>query len=127
MKESSKSKESKTEKKLPAGAEIYRRLALQLPDAVEAAHMGAPDFRIHGRIFATLAYGAKGLGTLMLTPEQQEGFLADAPEYFTAAAGAWGRKGSTLVRLDAPENVLADALKTAYRNVTAKSRKDVRH
>ena len=102
---------------------VYRRLALALPDAIESSHMGAADFRIHGHIFATLAYAAKGVGTLMLTPEQQAEFLADAPEYFTPAAGAWGRKGSTLVRLDAPENVLAGALQAAYRNVAAKSRK----
>ena len=89
--------------------------------------MGAPDFRINGHIFATLAYAAKGLGTLMLTPEQQAEFLADAPEFFTPAAGAWGRKGSTLVRLDAPENVLAGALQTAYRNVASKTRKEPRH
>jgi len=105
----------------------YRRLALSLPNAVEATHMGAPDFRINGHIFATLAYAAKGLGTLMLTPEQQAEFLADAPEFFTPAAGAWGRKGSTLVRLDAPENVLAGALQTAYRNVASKTRKEPRH
>ena len=85
--------------------------------------MGSPDFRIDGKIFATLAYQAKGLGTLMLTAQQQAEFLADAAEYFTPAAGAWGRKGSTLVRLDAPEEVLAGALQSAYRNVLAKSRK----
>lgn len=117
-KESSASKGSGT-----ARPTAYRRLALALPDAVESSHMGAPDFRIHGHIFATLAYEAKGLGTLMLTPEQQAEFLADAAEYFTPAAGAWGRKGSTLVRLDAPEDVLAGALQAAYRNVAAKSRK----
>ena len=123
-KESSTSKRSKTARPSPVpSAMVYRRLALALADAVESAHMGAPDFRIHGHIFATLAYGAKRLGTLMLTPEQQAEFLADAPEYFTPAAGAWGRKGSTLVRLDAPENVLAGALQAAYRNVAAKSRK----
>ena len=104
----------------------YRRLALALPGAVEGAHMGAPDFRIDGRIFATLAYSAKGLGTLMLMPEQQAEFLADAAEYFTPAAGAWGRKGSTLVRLDAPESVLAGALETAYRNIAARARKVAR-
>ena len=57
----------------------YRRLALAMPGAVEASHMGTPDFRINGRIFATLAYGDKGLGTLMLTPEQQAMFVAEAP------------------------------------------------
>jgi hypothetical protein len=98
----------------------YRRLALALPGAVEASHMGAPDFRIGGRIFATLAYGHKGLGTLMLTPEQQAMFVAEAPQYFSAVAGGWGRAGATLVRVGAPENVLAGALSTAFHQVLAK-------
>jgi len=100
--------------------DTYRRLALALPGAVESSHMGAPDFRIKDRIFATLAYGAKGLGTLKLTPEQQAEFLADAPEYFTPAPGGWGRMGMTLVRLDAPESVLSGALLTAFHTVLSK-------
>lgn len=99
---------------------VYRRLALAMPGAVEASHMGAPDFRINGKIFATLAYGKKGLGTLMLSPEQQAMFLAEAPEYFSTAAGGWGRAGATLVRLDAPESVMAGALLTAFHHVLAK-------
>jgi hypothetical protein len=98
----------------------YRRLALGLPGAEEASHMGAPDFRINGRIFATLAYGHKGLGTLMLTPEQQAMFVAEAPEYFSAVTGGWGRMGMTWVRVDAPESVLAGALSTAFHQVLAK-------
>jgi hypothetical protein len=82
--------------------------------------MGSPDFRINDRIFATLAYAAKGLGTLKLTPEQQAGFLADAPEYFSPAPGGWGRMGMTLVRLDAPESVVSGALSTAFNVVLAK-------
>ncbi len=99
---------------------VFRRLALALPGAVEGSHMGAVDFRVGGRIFATLAYGAKGLGTLKLTPEQQAMFLAEAAEYFSAAPGGWGRMGMTLVRLDAPESVLAGGLSTAFRNVVEK-------
>ena len=98
----------------------YRRLALALPGAVEGSHMGAPDFRINGRIFATLAYGAKGLGTLKLSVEQQTMFLAEAPEYFSAAPGGWGRMGMTLVRVDAPEEVLKGALSTAFQQVVSK-------
>jgi hypothetical protein len=101
--------------------DLFRRLALALPEAVESSHMGAPDFRIHNSIFATLAYGSsKGLGTLKLTPEQQADFLADAPNLFTPAPGGWGRMGMTLVRLDAPEDVLAGALSTAFHNTLAK-------
>ena len=83
--------------------------------------MGAADFRAHDRIFATLAFAARGLGTLKLTPEQQAAFLLEAPELFTPAPGGWGRMGMTLVRLDAPEPVLAGALQTAYNTVLAKA------
>ncbi len=103
-------------------ATTYRRLALALPGAIEGSHMGAADFRVNGHIFAALAYVAKGMGTLMLTTEQQAGFLADAPEYFVPAPGGWGRSGSTLVRLDAPEGVLAGALATAFHQVLARQR-----
>jgi hypothetical protein len=107
-----------------ADVSAYRRLALAMPGAVEGEHMGAADFRIGkamgGKIFATLAYGHKGLGTLMLTPEQQAMFIAEAPEYFSAVAGGWGRAGATLVRVDAPESVLAGALSTAFQAVLAK-------
>jgi hypothetical protein len=103
---------------------VFRRLALALPDVVEMSHMGAADFRIQLgdklRIFATLAYEAKGLGTLMLTAEQQTMFLVEAPEYFSAAPGGWGRMGATLVRVDAPKSVLAGALETAHRQVLRK-------
>ena len=101
----------------------YRELALGFPDAFESSHMGAADFRVRDRIFATLAYEAKGLGTLKITPEQQAEFLADAPEWFEPAPGGWGRMGMTLVRLDAPEDVLRGGLETAYRNVVAKAAK----
>jgi hypothetical protein len=101
-------------------AETYRRLALALPGVVEDSHMGAADFRIQlgkkRRIFATLAYKSKGLGTLKLDAEQQAAFLAEAPEWFEPAPGGWGRMGATLVRLDAPESVLAGGLETAHRH-----------
>jgi hypothetical protein len=107
-----------------ARAELYRRVALALPEAVEASHMGAPDFRVNGRIFATLAYKAKGLGTVMLDLEQQAGCLADAPEYFTPAPGKWGQNGTTLIRLDSPDDVIADALRMAHHNVLKRSAGD---
>jgi hypothetical protein len=107
-----------------SSAAVYRRLALALPHAVEASHMGAADFRIEltgqRRIFATLAYESKGLGTLMLDAEQQAAFVEETPEYFSAAPGGWGRMGATLVRLDAPESVLTGALETAHRHTLHK-------
>ena len=100
-----------------SAAATFRHLALALPSTTESSHMGSPDFRLNGRIFATLAYEGKGLGTLKLTPEQQAALLPDGSEFFSAAPGGWGRMGMTLVRLDAPASVLSGALQTAYNNV----------
>ena len=98
----------------------FRALALTLPGAVESSHMGAADFRIGDRIFATLAYVARGKATLKLTPEQQQSFLTDLADYTEPAPGGWGRMGMTLIRLDAPEEILRGALLTAHNNVEAK-------
>ncbi len=69
----------------------FRRIALSLEGAEEGSHMGSPDFRVGGRIFATLAAQARGYGNLMLTPEQQAIFVAEQPEVFIPIAGGWGR------------------------------------
>ena len=94
----------------------FRRLALGLEGAEEGAHMGAADFRLGGRIFATLASRSQGYGNLMLSPEIQAGFVEEAPEVFLPVAGGWGRMGATHVVLDkASEDVLAGALRTAWK------------
>jgi hypothetical protein len=80
-------------------ADDFRRLALAFPGAEERAHMGHPDFRVGGRIFATLHAPEKGTVAVMLMPEQQELAMAAEPGAFTPAAGAWGRGGSTMVSL----------------------------
>jgi hypothetical protein len=99
----------------------FRRIALGLKDAVELAHHGHPDFRVGGRIFATLGYPDKKWGMVVLTPEQQHGFVRDHPKAFVPAAGAWGVQGSTTVRLDAiDEEALGEALTMAWRNAVAK-------
>ena len=86
--------------------------------------MGSPDFRVGGRIFATLASQDKGFGNLMLTPEQQADFVAEAPEVFVPVAGGWGHSGATHVRLGAAkEDLLHGALETAWRNRAAKNEK----
>ncbi len=100
--------------------ERFRVLALAIPGAHESSHMGAVDFRLNGRIFATLAYAARGLATLKLTPEQQAQWLADDPQHFEAAPGGWGRMGMTLVRLDAPVELIHGALRISYENVRRK-------
>jgi hypothetical protein len=85
-----------------ATADDFRRIALAFPGAEERAHMDHPDFRIGGRIFATLPAGAQGM--VALDPEQQELAMAAEPDAFGPASGAWGRQGSTLVGLDAVSN-----------------------
>ena len=94
----------------------FRRIALSLQGAEESSHMGAPDFRVGGRIFATLASQTQGYGNLMLTPEQQAAFVGELPEVFVPIAGGWGRMGATHIRLAAAsEDVLAGALHTAWK------------
>jgi hypothetical protein len=99
----------------------FRRIALGLKDAVELAHHGHPDFRVGGRIFATLGYPDNKWGMVVLTPAQQRGFVRDHPGAFVPAAGAWGEQGSTTVRLDAiDEEALGEALTLAWRNAIEK-------
>ena len=105
-------------------ADDFRRIALSLPGAEESSHMGQPDFRVAGRIFATLAAQHLGYGNLMLTPEQQSDFVAEMPDLFIPIAGGWGRNGATHVRLaTVGEDVLAGALRTAYNLRVAKNAK----
>ena len=99
-----------------ATADDFRRIALSFPGAAESAHMKHPDFRVAGKIFATLGYPNADWGMVQLMPEQQEDFMGLAPEAFQPASGAWGRKGSTLVKLEkVPEDLLETALTAAWR------------
>ena len=99
----------------------FRRLALAMPEAVESAHMAHPDFRVGGKVFATLGYPDANWGMVKLTTEQQEMFMRVAPDVFVPAKGAWGRAGSTTVQLKRVKAaVLRDALHTAWRNVAPK-------
>jgi hypothetical protein len=97
-------------------ADDFRRIALSLEGAEEGSHMGNADFRVGGRIFATLASADHGYGNLMLTPEQQETFVQELPEVFVPIAGGWGRMGMTHIRLAAAnEDLLAGALRAAWK------------
>jgi hypothetical protein len=101
---------------IPLTASDFRCLALSLEGAEEGSHMGQADFRVGGRIFATLAAEKQGYGNLMLTPEQQAAFVADQPDIFLPIPGGWGKNGATHVRLTAAsEDLLAGALRTAWR------------
>jgi hypothetical protein len=100
----------------------FRRIALGMDGAFEGAHMGHPDFRAHGRIFATLN-AEETVGVVMLTPDQQQTFLGERPEMFSPAPGAWGRSGSTRVHLDvADEDTIGEAVTQAWQNSAAKAK-----
>jgi hypothetical protein len=93
-----------------------------MKDSVESAHMGHPDFRVHGRIFATL-HADRAWGMVKLTPDQQHAFVLDHPAAFKPENGAWGRQGCTAVRLDAvDEDCLGEALTLAWRGVAGTGR-----
>jgi hypothetical protein len=107
-----------------AKPEEFRRIALAFPGAQEGAHMGHADFRVGGKIFATLGSPDDHWGMASLMPEQQDDFIILAPEAFKPAAGAWGRSGSTLVRLDTvPDHLLEAALAAAWRKRAPKTLK----
>src|SRR6201996_1247772 len=94
----------------------FRRIALSLEGAEEGSHMGAADFRVGGRIFATLASQDQGYGNLMLTTEQQADFVRELPKVFLPVRGGWGRNGATHIRLaTANEDLLTGALEVAWK------------
>jgi len=94
----------------------FRRIALSFPDTEEGSHMEQPDFRVGGRIFATLASAKQGYGNLMLTLEQQTAFVEEMPEVFLPIPGGWGRMGMTHIRLAASaEDILHEALYAAWK------------
>jgi hypothetical protein len=102
-------------------ADDFRELALSLPETAEASHMEHPDFRVGGKIFATLGAPDDDWGMVKLTPAQQKLFVRSEPKVFQAVKGAWGKQGCTNVRLDAAEElVVRQALVSAWRNTAPK-------
>ena len=99
----------------------FREIALSFPEAVEAAHMGHPDFRVGGRIFATLGYPNEGRGVLVLSPEGQQELISLHPEMFEPVPGGWGRRGSTQVLLrQITRPVLEAAMRKAWQRKAPK-------
>jgi len=95
----------------------FRKLALSFAEVSESAHMNHPDFRVGGKIFATLEYPDKDHGMVVLPPEEQVRFIKSHPKIFAPAKGAWGKRGSTTVRLKAIDAAtLRSALEIAWRN-----------
>jgi hypothetical protein len=102
-------------------AQEFRELALSLPETAEVGHMGHPDFRVGGKIFATLGPG-EAWGMAKLTPDQQAVFVRTEPAVFQPVNGAWGKKGATVVRLEAAsESSVRQALLAAWQNTAPKS------
>jgi hypothetical protein len=102
----------------------FRRIALSFEGAEKSSHMGSPDFRVGGHIFATLAHQSKGYGNLMLTPDEQSILIAEDPKLFIPIAGGWGRNGAThIVLARATEDSLHGALRIAYSLRLAKNKK----
>ncbi|MEO6323365.1 MAG: MmcQ/YjbR family DNA-binding protein [Thermoanaerobaculia bacterium] len=99
----------------------FRRLALSLPGASENEHMGHPDFRVGGKIFATLM-PEKGFAMVKLAPDEQEALVEAKPEVFSPVPGGWGRGGATRVHLRAATKATArEGLVTAWRHRATKS------
>jgi hypothetical protein len=104
-------------------AASFRKLALSLPGAVERAHMGHPDFRVGGKIFASLGYPRTGWAMVALTPEDQDSFLKMQPRAFIPVKGKWGEQGATNVVLrHATEAQVSAAINAAYETRLARSR-----
>jgi len=104
-------------------ADDFRRIALRLQGAVESAHMGHPDFRANGKIFATL-HADKRAGMVKLTPDQQQEMIRNNPRIFSPESGAWGRAGSTQVHLEvADEESVGNAMTLAWQNITNKTKR----
>jgi len=98
----------------------FRRLALSLPDTEERAHHHHPDFRVKGKLFATLGYPDASRAMVKLTPEQQAEFVHDYPEVFSPVNGAWGRQGCTSVLLPKARKVeMQRAIEAARQNAEA--------
>jgi hypothetical protein len=98
----------------------FRRLALAMAQAIEGSHMAHPDFRVNGRIFATI-YPDNLRGMVQLTPDAQQAFIRAHPDVFEPASGAWGRGGSTTVRLEAADHeTVGEAMTLAWQNAIRK-------
>ncbi len=100
--------------------EDFRKLALGIPGAIESQHGGHPDFRIAGKVFASLGVPDEGRGMVKLSPEEQALLIEQAPGVFQPFKGSWGERGYTSVDLEfAGKSVLQPALQSAARTVSS--------
>jgi hypothetical protein len=102
----------------------FRRIALEIPTAIEGSHMNHPDFRVGGKVFASLGVPDESWGMVRLTPEQQHAFIKKAPKVLKPCSGAWGRQGYTNVYLIAAKaSIVRAALDAAAKNVASRAKK----
>jgi hypothetical protein len=106
----------------------FRKMALEIPSSVERSHMNHPDFRVAGKIFASLGVPDESWGMVKLTREQQRAFIEKAPKIFKLSSGAWGRQGYTNVYLAAAEAaIVRHALDAAAKNAANRNQKKTRN
>ena len=99
----------------------FRQLALSLPEVIESAHMSHPDFRIGGKIFATLGYPDEDWAMVKLTRDAQTEFVRNNTGFFKPVKGAWGRQGGTNIYLPAAKaGIVRKALTAAWHNTAPK-------
>jgi len=99
----------------------FRELVLSFPEAIESAHMHHPDFRVGGKIFATLGYPDEDSAMVKLPRDKQREFVRSNPGVFKSVKGAWGRQGSTTIYLPAANiDIVREALTAAWRNTAPK-------
>jgi hypothetical protein len=104
----------------------FRKMAVEIPTAVERSHMNHPDFRVAGRIFASLGVPDENWGMVKLTPEQQRALIKKAPKVFKPCSGAWGRQGATNVYLAiADPSIVRAALDAAAKNIAPRAKKNI--
>ena len=102
--------------------DLFRKLALSLPETEEKSHFAKPDFRVRNKIFA--GFSGEGRGYVKLAPEQQDFLVAAEPHCIEAHKGHWGRMGWTWINIEkADEAMLQSVLHMAWRNVAPKSLK----
>jgi hypothetical protein len=105
-------------------ADQFRKIALSFEGAVESSHMNHPDFRVSGKIFATLGHPDDDRAMVKLTPDQQRSFVASDPKVFQPCNGAWGRSGCTNVLLAAAKvKTVRASLEVAFENIAGSLRK----
>lgn len=98
----------------------FQELALKLPETELGSHQGHPDFRVGGKIFATI--GPDGdWGMVKLTPDMQSKLIRELPDAFEMIKGAWGKRGCTrVVFAKARVPKVREALTAAWLNVAPK-------